>query len=79
MTLALAVSAALLLAGGGYAVACWAFPFATCRRCAGTGTRTTWLRNERPCHYCKTTGRRVRLGRRLHTRATALHERGSTR
>lgn len=77
MTLTLFALGALIAAGLVYAGACWAFPFATCRRCSGTGERTTWLRNERPCHYCKTTGRRVRLGRRLHTRATALHERGT--
>lgn len=77
MTLALLALGALLVASLAYTVACWAAPFTTCGRCKGLGKRTTWLRNERPCQACNATGRRVRLGRRIHTRASALHQRGT--
>lgn len=78
MPLALTASAALLLTAGGYAIACWAAPFGRCRRCSGTGQRTTWLlHRDRPCARCKGSGRRVRIGRRLHTRATRIHRNGT--
>lgn len=78
MTATLVASAALLLTGGGYALACWWSPFVACGRCDGTGSRTTWLwRNTVSCAPCKGSGKRVRLGRRLHTRATRLHDRGT--
>jgi DnaJ-class molecular chaperone len=78
MTSVLVAMAALLLTGGGYAVACWWAPFTDCGRCEGRGERTTWLlRRTVRCAPCKGTGRRVRLGRRLHTRAARLHDRGT--
>lgn len=47
-----------------YVAACAWWPFAACRRCAGTGKRRSptgkaW----RPCGGCGGTGRRVRGGR----------------
>lgn len=40
------------------------FPFASHKACNGSGKR--WGRgNFRPCHGCKGTGRRLRLGRRI--------------
>ncbi len=62
---------ALLLLGGAaallYLAACTWWPFATCRRCSGTGKfRSPSGRAWRPCGRCQGTGRRVRLGRRVY-------------
>jgi hypothetical protein len=52
---------------GAYAVSCWWWPYAACRRCNGDGKLSrrdgkVW----RPCPRCKTSGRRLRIGRRLY-------------
>ncbi len=77
MTLALTALGALIAVGLYYAVACWWTPFVTCRRCDGTKLRTDWRGREKPCRRCRGTGYRLRIGRRIHNRATALHERGT--
>lgn len=79
MSLLLLLASALLLATAGrYVWRCWAHPFAPCRRCAGTGKRTTvLLRRTVVCGPCGGHGHRVRLGRRLHTRASKLHRDGT--
>jgi hypothetical protein len=50
----------------GYALLCWVWPFTTCRRCAGTGTRRSAIvRRVRGCRRCHGTGTRLRTGRAL--------------
>lgn len=70
MTLQLAATATglLLLVALVYAGSCWAFPFATCRVCDGDGKRRSGAnrRHFRPCWWCKGSGRRLRIGRRVH-------------
>lgn len=67
--------ASLLTAGyvASYLFLCAAAPFGRCRRCHGTGKRSTRLTRRLPklCPACAATGRRVRAGRRLfeHIRA----------
>ncbi|MFD0529040.1 hypothetical protein [Kitasatospora arboriphila] len=49
-------------------------PFGRCRRCTGTGllAPTGRLRRRpKPCRRCQATGRRLRIGRRLHHHTTA--------
>ncbi|BFV58723.1 hypothetical protein KCMC57_up38270 [Kitasatospora sp. CMC57] len=64
-----------------YALLCAASPFGRCRACKGLGfrTRTTALTGRlargRDCRRCDTTGRRLRLGRRLHNHGLAARER----
>ena len=73
-----ATTVALLVLAGRYVWRCWAHPFAPCRRCAGVGKRTTVLLHRTVvCHPCGGHGHRVRLGRRLHTRARRLHRDGT--
>jgi hypothetical protein len=59
--------AAVAAAASCYAVSCWWWPWAACRRCKGNGRLSrrdgkVW----RPCRRCGTTGRRLRAGRRLY-------------
>nr|WP_232075849.1 hypothetical protein [Phytohabitans suffuscus] len=62
----------------GYVIACAAFPFGNCRKCAGTGKRRSRFgRSLRWCRRCDGTGRRVRIGRRLYELLRAEHERGT--
>jgi hypothetical protein len=65
--LAYAVLAAAAVAWlAGYAVACWWWPFAACRRCEGGGKRRSPSgRAWRKCRRCKGTGARLRVGRRV--------------
>lgn len=77
MTLALTALGLLIATVAVYAAKCWWSPFVACRRCDGTTVRTTWLGRERPCRHCRATGYRLRIGRRIHNRATALHARGT--
>ncbi|WP_371497852.1 hypothetical protein OG871_18025 [Kitasatospora sp. NBC_00374] len=70
MTPALLAFACLIAVTLGYVVVCAAQPFATCRTCHGIGHQLTTDRNGRPkrgkpCRRCKTTGLRIRTGRRL--------------
>lgn len=60
------IGLAVIAAAGGYAFACWFWPFGNCARCYGGGRRKSpsgkyW----RPCKKCKGSGRRVRTGRRV--------------
>jgi hypothetical protein len=55
-----------VLWAAGYAVACWVWPFAYCRRCGGTGKRHSPTgKRFRRCGKCGGTGWRLRRGRRL--------------
>jgi len=49
---------------GVYALSCWWWPWAACRRCEGAGKLArTDGRVFRSCPRCKATGRRLRAGR----------------
>lgn len=72
MTLALAAIALGLAAALAYAFRCWAFPYGKCWWCGGDGRNAAGY-----CNACHATGRRVRLGRRIHDRVRAEYRRGS--
>lgn len=56
-----------------YTLACWIWPFRTCRRCAGTGRRRSPTGRAFPyCRRCRATGARLRAGRWLHNRLTRI-------
>lgn len=58
--------AVALCVSAGYAVACQLWPFMRCRRCHGSGRRTSPTgRAYGRCRKCKGTGERLRLGRRF--------------
>jgi hypothetical protein len=60
--------AAAVVAGLWYALHCWWWPFAACRKCKGGGRfRSGSGRSWRRCRKCGGTGERVRLGRRFWT------------
>jgi hypothetical protein len=60
---------ALTLVTFGYLLTCWLWPFATCRRCGGTGKRRAPRLFGRGtfglCRRCHGDGHRLRLGRHL--------------
>jgi hypothetical protein len=59
---------AAAVAGLVYAVQCWWWPFAACRRCDGAGRfRSPSGRAWRRCRRCKGSGERTRVGRRFWT------------
>lgn len=66
----------------GYAALCWIKPFGNCRKCRGMGYRTKTDRHGRPkrgkpCRRCRTTGLRLRAGRRIHNYAVHVHDDGA--
>lgn len=68
MSPALATITTLLIVTLCYIAACAYMPFGKCWRCNGDGARKGILtRLTRACRPCNGTGRRVRIGRRLHT------------
>ncbi len=76
----LTLTAAALLAGVLYAGLCWVSPFGNCRRCKGFGyaVKAGRPRRGKPCRRCDATGLRLRIGRRIHNRARAVHDAGTT-
>lgn len=68
-TLASLATFAVAVVTVGYAVACAVAPWSRCRKCHGTGRRTTRSRRiaRAWCRRCDGTGLRVRVGRRLWT------------
>jgi hypothetical protein len=64
------IAATLLTLGAAtaYAIACWIVPFGTCRACKGTGHRPGRIARSRlrPCRRCRSSGRRLRTGRRTY-------------
>ncbi|MGH8793343.1 MAG: hypothetical protein ACRDXX_11935 [Stackebrandtia sp.] len=64
MTLSLAAVVALIAVTLCYVLACAYAPFGSCWRCDGAGHIG---RTRRHCRRCDGRGKRVRLGRRLHT------------
>ncbi|SCL20466.1 hypothetical protein [Micromonospora inyonensis] len=67
------------LAALGYAVSCAVWPFARCWVCDGKAHHTPKgnTRISRPCRWCKATGRRLRLGRRVWNRIRVAHHNGT--
>lgn len=52
-----------------YAGSCWLWPYAHCRICAGTGRHErSDGKVHRPCWWCRGSGRRLRIGRRIYNR-----------
>lgn len=63
----------------GYAVSCWWFPFARCWRCGGRGRiERKGGRVFRNCRWCKATGRRLRIGRRIYNRSRSERKRAES-
>ena len=57
----------------GYAVACWIWPFKSCRKCGGDGKkRSPSGRAFRLCRRCTGTGRRLRAGRWIYNRLSSV-------
>lgn len=74
--LVLAVAAVGALVG--YLIACAVWPFARCKKCGGSGTRKSPTgRAFRNCRRCRSTGRRLRTGRRVFNAIRVLHREGS--
>ncbi|XTZ17023.1 hypothetical protein ACQSSU_06500 [Micromonospora echinospora] len=65
----------LLAAALAYAVSCAVWPFARCWVCDGKAHHTPKgnTRISRPCRWCKATGKRLRIGRRVWNRARRKH------
>lgn len=67
----------LLVCLAGYAIACKVWPFASCRRCTGTGKRRSPTGKAfRSCRRCKGTGKRLRTGRRVFNWLRVLRDEG---
>jgi hypothetical protein len=58
----LLIGAALL---GWYALACWMFPYRSCRKCTGGKVRTRSGAHWAYCRRCGGVGGKPRLGRRV--------------
>ena len=59
----LAIAGLLWVAG--YGLACWYWPYASCKKCEGGKRRSPSGKAWRACPRCKGSGRRIRTGRRL--------------
>jgi hypothetical protein len=64
---AAALTLILLLVTLGYLLTCWLWPYATCRRCHGTGKRRAPIarRTFGLCRRCHGDGHRLRAGRHV--------------
>ena len=61
-----------------YAIACWIWPFADCKRCKGKGAfRSPSKKYRRTCRKCKGSGTRLRTGRRIWNALGVLRQEGS--
>ncbi|WP_433302278.1 hypothetical protein ACQP2F_08595 [Actinoplanes sp. CA-030573] len=70
---AIAVPLALIIVTLGYALACWVWPFKSCRKCDGTGKKRSPSRRAfRLCRRCAGTGRRLRAGRWIYNRLSGI-------
>ncbi len=75
------ITATVLIAAtlAGYALSCAVRPFRDCWLCGGQAHHRS-KRNpklSRPCRWCKATGKRLRLGRRLWNRARRVQRAAS--
>ncbi|UQA93105.1 hypothetical protein [Streptomyces halobius] len=82
MTLATAAIACLILVTFCYVALCTASPFGNCRKCRGLGFQTKTdrkgrLKRGKDCRRCKTTGKRIRLGRWLFNRTQRIYRDGT--
>ncbi|MGW2232512.1 hypothetical protein [Streptomyces sp. NPDC001759] len=66
----------LLLWLVGYALLCWAKPFAPCRKCHGIG-RIERFGKPRMCPRCHDHKLRLRVGRRIHNAWRRTREAGA--
>ncbi|MFC5027156.1 hypothetical protein ACQFX6_19350 [Streptomyces sp. DSM 41987] len=65
-----------------YAAMCAGSPFGRCRKCNGFGYSIKTDRKGRPqrgksCRRCKTTGKRIRIGRWIFNRAQRIYREGN--
>ncbi|MGQ4514860.1 hypothetical protein [Streptomyces sp. DW26H14] len=65
-----------------YGGLCAVSPFGPCRKCRGMGhqlkqDRRGRLKRGKDCRRCKTTGRRIRIGRHLYNRWAAIYREGT--
>ncbi|WP_199513125.1 hypothetical protein [Nucisporomicrobium flavum] len=61
-----------------YGIGCWFWPFATCRKCSGSGRRRfPFGRAFGLCRRCAGDGRRLRIGRRIINGLRELHDKGA--
>ncbi len=70
---------AVLVIGLGlvYAVECWVFPFAFCSKCKGAGKVVgPGGKIFRNCWWCRGSGRRIRIGRRVFNAVRARQHEG---
>lgn len=79
MAPAAAAIGSLLAAALVYAVSCAVWPFARCWVCHGQAHHSPRgnHRISRPCRWCKASGRRLRIGRRVWNRLRAAHHTGT--
>lgn len=82
MASALATTALVIALLAIYSLLCWVKPFGNCRRCGGMGFRMKTDRHGKPrrgkpCRRCKATGKRLRIGRRIHNTVRAVHDAGT--
>lgn len=73
---------ALFLITLGYIAVCVSSPFGNCRKCRGLGFKTRTdrrgrLKRGRDCRRCQATGKRIRLGRRIHNCAARTWRAGA--
>jgi DnaJ-class molecular chaperone len=82
MSPALLAIACLLAITLGYVAKCAVSPFGDCRTCQGIGQIVAIGRNgkpkaKRPCRRCKTTGKRIRVGRWIYNRLATTYRNGT--
>lgn len=81
LTRAAIAAAIIVLALAYYAVSCWVWPMRDCWCCKGhghhrpDGDHKTHRRGKvsRPCRWCKSSGKRWRIGRRVWNHARRKH------
>ena len=74
---AIAITLTMIIITLCYIVACWIWPFSACRHCAGAGKqRSPSGRAFRYCRHCKSTGGRLRIGRKLSNLLHRLYTEG---
>lgn len=66
----------VIVAVGVYVLSCWWWPFARCWCCDGKAHHSPKdnSRISRPCRWCRGTGKRLRLGRRVWNRFAKIRK-----
>lgn len=63
-----------------YATVCWLSPYGSCLRCGGHGRHKSLIfRREVDCWWCRSSGSRLRVGRRIFNAAAKAHREGQAR